>query len=318
MGGREVIPFFSLENSVNFAIFKNKQHLEFWRELLEENPDIQKLQNLGSKITNTVENTNELFKKLTEMNPNHIKCLEIYGNFLKEIVNDDIEGQRILEKADYVSKSAQVNKQFIDNERLKYGENSNTCIITVSGNYNSIGTVTNSNNEIARILGYAKQDIMEQNISRIMPKVYADLHDGFMKNYLETSDPKVIGIERLVLCQNKVGYLVPCTLMIKVLPNLDDGIQIVGFLKDIDNNQATNMLKSQFESDEKVHYLIYRADNEVIQGVTASCYQSFGIPASLVYGNSSNTNEFTIDSIAPEIVDIKNIEDLKSPTGTHF
>lgn len=67
-----------------------------------------------------------------------------------------------------------------------------------------------------------------------MPKVIAELHDLFMKNYLETSEAKVIGTERLVLCQNKAGYLVPCTLMIKVLPNLDEGIQIVGFLKDID------------------------------------------------------------------------------------
>lgn len=75
----------SIEKSVNL-------HLEFWRELLEENPDIQKLQQLGSKITNTVENTNDLFKRLNDMNPNHIKCLEIYGNFLRDIVNDDVEG----------------------------------------------------------------------------------------------------------------------------------------------------------------------------------------------------------------------------------
>ena len=40
------------------------------------------------------------------MNPNHIKCLEIYGNFLKEIVNDDQEGYRVLEKAGYVKRSA--------------------------------------------------------------------------------------------------------------------------------------------------------------------------------------------------------------------
>lgn len=45
-----------------------------------------------------------------EMNSNHIKCLEIYGYFLKEVVNDDVEGNKILEKADYVSKSAMVNK----------------------------------------------------------------------------------------------------------------------------------------------------------------------------------------------------------------
>ncbi len=81
----------SVEKSVNL-------HLDFWRELLEEKPDIQKLQGLGSKITNTIETTSDQYKKLNEMNPNHIKCLEIYGNFLKDIVNDELEGQRILEK----------------------------------------------------------------------------------------------------------------------------------------------------------------------------------------------------------------------------
>lgn len=72
----------AIEKSVSF-------HLEFWNKLLEEQPDIQKLLHLGSKITNTVEHTAELFEQLQEMNPNHIKCLEMYGNFLKEIVNDE-------------------------------------------------------------------------------------------------------------------------------------------------------------------------------------------------------------------------------------
>lgn len=46
-----------------------------------------------------------MFRSLTEMNPNHIKCLEIFGHFLKEIVNDDTEGDRILDKALYVKRS---------------------------------------------------------------------------------------------------------------------------------------------------------------------------------------------------------------------
>ncbi len=94
------------------------------------------------------------------MNPNHIKCLEIYGNFLRDIVNDDAEGSRILEKAEYIGKSTVMNKQFIDNDRQKYGENSNTCIVTVSGNFNNIGVVTNTNNEITRILGFSKSDLV--------------------------------------------------------------------------------------------------------------------------------------------------------------
>jgi len=48
------------------------------------------------------------------MNQNNIKCLTIYGNYLKDIVNDDQEGARLLEKADYVDRSNQANKQLID------------------------------------------------------------------------------------------------------------------------------------------------------------------------------------------------------------
>ncbi len=144
-----------------------------------------------------------------------------------------------------------VNRQFIDNDRLKYGENSNTCIITLSGNLNSMGIVTNSNNEISRILNYSKNEIVGQNISRIMPRYLANVHDGFMRNYFETSKARnVIGIERFVLPINKAGYLVPSTLMIKILPNLDEGIQVVGFLKDVE--VGTSYLKSEFDSDEKV------------------------------------------------------------------
>lgn len=136
-----VIFLAAIEKSVSF-------HLEFWNKLLEEQPDIQKLLSLGLKITNTVEHTYDLFDQLQEMNPNHIICLELFGNFLIEIVNDEPEGNKIIEKADYINKSNQANKQFVENE--KYGENSNTCFITISGKLNSVGFVTNSNNEILR------------------------------------------------------------------------------------------------------------------------------------------------------------------------
>ncbi|KAL4478284.1 hypothetical protein ABPG72_016596 [Tetrahymena utriculariae] len=291
-------------------------HLDFWRELLEENPEIQKIESMGSKITSTVEQVKDQFQKLRDIYSNHIKCLEIYGYFLKDIVNDDIEGEKILDNVKYAKNSQSVNKQFVDQDRLKYGENSNTAILTVSGNYGQIGIVTNLNNELTRILGWSKADVIEQNISRIMPKVYADLHDKFMEHYLETSEGQVIGTERTIMCLNKDSFLVPCTLMIKVLPNLSEGIQIVGFLKDIE--AANSILKtSSNEQDEKVHYMIYRTDNDsyVMQGVTQSCYNSLGIPSSLMYGNSTNNIEFTVDTICPDLLNPEFYEDLKSPAG---
>ena len=66
------------------------------------------------------------------------------------------------------------------------------------------------------------------------------------------------------------------------------------------------------DKDEKVHYMIFNANTLVIMGITYSCFQSFGIPAQLVYGNTTNTNEFTLDAIAPELADIKNFDELKT------
>ena len=33
-----------------------------------------------------------------------------------------------------------------------------------------------------------------------------------------------------MFAQNKEGYLIPCNIMVKIYPNLEEGIKIVGFL----------------------------------------------------------------------------------------
>lgn len=84
--------------------------------------------------------------------------------------------------------------------------------------------ITSCNNEVLRVLGYQKVELIEQNISKIMPKVYGDIHDDLMKRYINTTEAIVMNKERMVLCMNKNGYLLPCSLMIKIVPNLEEGI----------------------------------------------------------------------------------------------
>jgi len=133
-----------------------------------------------------------------------------------------------------------------------------------------------------------------------------------MRNYFETSDPKVIGHERLVFPLNKDGYIVPCSLMIKVLPNLDEGIRLVGFLKDVDKD-GTFAKGGDMETDEKVHHIMYSGDTGAIHGITHSCKREFGIPASLVSGAGA-TNDFTMDIVFPDLAS-HTLEDLKNPAG---
>ena len=214
-------------------------------------------------------------------------------------------------------KSAIANKQFLDSEKAKYGENSNTLIVMISGNHNSIGVVVNCNYEISRLLGFNKNDVIGQNITRILPKVFLDLHDGFIRRFMETSESNAIGVERLVFPMKKAGYIIPCTILIKVIPNLDEGIQIIGFLKEIEikSMNTRSILNGEDNAEESINYIIYSPDTGLIHGITEGCNQDYGIPSMLVYGYSSNTNDFSLDAISPEIMAPENQDELRSANG---
>ena len=91
--------------------------------------------------------------------------------------------------------------------------------------------ITNCNLEASRLLGYTKNDLIDMSINNIMPKIYGDHHDGFIAKFLNSSQGNVIGKQRLVLFLHKNGYIIPCTLMIKVITNLNNGLEIVAFIK---------------------------------------------------------------------------------------
>jgi PAS domain S-box-containing protein len=300
--------FVDFQTAIEAAV---ESHLDFWRELLENNPEIQKLQTLGSYITKSLEAAERQYERLCAINPNHVKMLKIYGNFLKEVVHDENEGQRILDKAEQVDKSSAANRQFVDDDKLKYGDNANPSIVTCSGNFTAMGTVLNANNEVFKLLGYSKMEMIGQNINHVMPKALGDEHDSIMKNYFETAKDKAIGVERFVFPVKKDGYIVPCSLMIKVLPSLSEGLKIVGFLTELEN--ITGNIPEDVDKS-KLCFIMYDGHTGSVQGVTHSCKKYFGISSNLVRTSSYGTNDFTIDAVFPELLQL-NLDDLKGAGG---
>jgi len=52
-----------------------------------------------------------------------------------------------------------------------------------------------------------------------MPKLIADFHNDIMKEFFNRGKSDLIGgAERVVYPINSDGYIVPCNLMVKVLP----------------------------------------------------------------------------------------------------
>jgi len=304
-----------------FVVFQNEigksvnMQLNFWRELEQATPNVQQLLLLGSKITVQAETVKDSYSQLCAINPNHIRTLKIYGNFLKDIMNDNFEAQRIIEKAEYAEKSINLDRNLFETDRLKYSENSKTCILMCSGNIHSMGKVLDASSEMTNILNFSHSEIIGQSINQIMPEIIGMNHDALMMRYFQTSVPNVIGRERPVFPMNKAGYIVPCALMIKVYPNLDQGIRVVGFLRKLELNSSQTLKPKVGEeviiNSLRTHYIMYGGEHDEIYAVSESCYDSFGIPAQITNGNCA---DFTIDSIIPEFHEYYDSQ-LKTASG---
>ncbi|MCS6293669.1 MAG: PAS domain S-box protein [Nitrospira sp.] len=94
------------------------------------------------------------------------------------------------------------------------------------------GTVTSFNPAAERIFGHTVADIINTNISRLMPEPHQSAHDGYLQHYRQTGQAKVIGKEVEVAGVKKDGTLFPIELAISEI-RLADSRFFTGFVRDI-------------------------------------------------------------------------------------
>ena len=76
------------------------------------------------------------------------------------------------------------------------------------------GIVRSTNPALARILGYAADEVVGRNVSLLMPEPTRGEHDGYLERYLQGGEAHVIGIGREVVGCHKDGRPVPLELSV--------------------------------------------------------------------------------------------------------
>ena len=75
------------------------------------------------------------------------------------------------------------------------------------------GTIRLFNPAASQLLGYASEEVVHENVSKLMPKRYAENHDSFLQRYLTTLQSHgVLGTHRTVEALHKDGYEIPVEL----------------------------------------------------------------------------------------------------------
>ncbi len=76
------------------------------------------------------------------------------------------------------------------------------------------GIIQFVNPALERLFGYKHGELIGQTVKRLMPQEHSVVHDKYMKNYLQTGIPKIIGIGRQLIAMRKDGSRFPMYLSI--------------------------------------------------------------------------------------------------------
>ena len=119
--------------------------------------------------------------------------------------------------------------EFVDSTDALFSDN--TVVIHISGNKENSGKIAKTNQSLTKVFGYNKTEVVGHSISILMPLSFAKRHDDFLERFYITGHNTIFNKERILYGLHRNGYCFSIKLLVTQMPNLTEGIQYVGMLR---------------------------------------------------------------------------------------
>ena len=144
---------------------------------------MEKLSSIGSKINTSVKSTKDYWRQLSKINSNVPSILLLFGKFLIHVLNE--KGTDLIKKSRRLAyKQLELKKDgMADIENL----NEPVPMIMVGTHKNEPGYIKKANLHFSSLFGHYREEILDKKITILMPQIYANVHDDYLKAFLESN-----------------------------------------------------------------------------------------------------------------------------------
>lgn len=186
---------------------------------------------------------------------------------------------------------------------MKYGDNSATGMVVASGNQKTMGKIISVNLKAQMLLGYDSNQLINRNVRILTPNIIARVHDGIMRRYFKTGKAKFVNKERTVYPLRSSGYVTPCSALLRVMPTLEQGVQLVLFVNEL---EVRNFLDPEEKEDppESLGIILF-GDDGSLYGVTKEIKRLIGVKAKHVLRTDTKDQVVNLEQICPKILEKK-------------
>jgi PAS domain S-box-containing protein len=99
-----------------------------------------------------------------------------------------------------------------------------------------------------KMFGFAEADVLDENVSMLMPSPDRERHDRYLADYLNTGERKIIGIGRVLTARHRDGHSFPIELSVGEAWMGERRI-FTGFIRDLTERQRTELRLQDLQSE---------------------------------------------------------------------
>jgi two-component system sensor kinase FixL len=154
------------------------------------------------------------------------------------------------------------------------------AIITID----ELGTVESLNPAAEKLFGYPSAEVLGQNVKMLMPEPYRHEHDGYLANYRNTGQKKIIGIGREVFGRRKDGTTFPMHLAVSEL-HLGDRRMYTGIARDISDLKTA--IRELEHSEARTRAILDAAVDAILTIDPSGIVESMNPAAEKLFGYAS-------------------------------